>query len=235
MESLVAKFISSRHARTERAERDWLARADRTFSENLRFVGAFLRSPGRVGALLPSSRVLARAMIAGANLATASAVVELGPGTGSFTRAILERVGERTTFVALELDWQAVVGLRRNFPDLRVYHDSAERIQRYLARHGRSQADYVISGLPWANMGAAVQRRIMGNVARALAPDGVFTTFTYLISPLRANGRHYRRILGELFDSVEISAVVWRNFPPALVYRCTQVRPFADAPAPPAA
>lgn len=203
----------------------WLVRVGAATGENVEFVWSFLRAPGRVGAVLPSSPSLARRMIAGHELARARTVVELGPGSGAFTRVIREHLGSQTTFFALELDGQAVGRLRERFPDLLVYHDSAEQVQNYLSRHGRPWADSVISGLPWANMDHEVQRRIMVRVVRALAPDGVFTTFTYFMSPLRRNGRSYRRILGELFHAVEVSRIVWRNFPPAIVYRCTHAHP----------
>lgn len=195
------------------------------------FACSFAKAPAQVGAVCPSSRVLAKAMITGHDLASADAVVELGPGTGVFTQAILDDLGRGTTFVALELDRDAVRKLRRRFPELNVYHDSAEAIRGYLDRHGKKEADLVVSGLPWTNMEPFVQEQIMRKVAESLAPEGVFTAFTYLVSPLMANGRHYTRVLGRLFESVEISSVVWRNVPPAIVYCCRGAKRIAKVTA----
>jgi phospholipid N-methyltransferase len=202
---------------------DVLRRPDELLREYGEFVLAFLRSPGTVGALCPSSRALARAMIAGSDLANADLVIELGPGTGSFTRVILEAIGERTSFVALELDERAVRRLRQRFSGLRVYHDSAERIQRYASRWGRNRkVDYVVSGLPWAIMPSDLQDRIMTNVAASLAPGGVFTTMAYAHSRLAPSAARYWKLISTKFSEVNVSRLVWQNLPPALVYRCVK-------------
>ena len=189
--------------------------------QNVRFIDASLRSPVVTGAIVPSSPALARAMIRGFDLANADAVVELGPGTGAFTEDILQRVGTRTTFFALELNTIYARTLRRRFPDLKVYADSAEHIGPYLARHGKSKADYVISGLPWASIPDESQDRILSGILGSLRPGGVFTTFGYLPFRLTSNAIRFNRKIKRNFSKVEVSEVVWRNLPPALVYRCT--------------
>lgn len=190
--------------------------------EHAQFVWAFLRSPGTVGALCPSSRALARAMVAGSDLSRADLVVELGPGTGAFTRVILEVIGPQSAFVALELDERAVGHLRQRFPQLEVVHASAESVLEHVARLGRKHANYVVSGLPWAIMPTELQTRIMTNVAAALAPGGVFTTMAYVHSRLAPSAVRYWRLLATLFREVRVSGVVWNNVPPALVYRCVR-------------
>ncbi len=161
-------------------------------------------------------------MLAGCRLDRARLVVELGPGTGVFTREILRAAGEQTRIVALELDARAVARLRRNFPRVEVHHDSAEAIRRYVAQGGSARADCVISGLPWASMPAALQDRIMRNVVAALGPGGLFTTFAYLHARGTPAGRRYRRLLETLFGEVHVSRIVWGNVPPAVVYRCVK-------------
>ena len=161
-------------------------------------------------------------MVAGSRLDQARLVVELGPGTGSFTRVILDSLGPTTRFFALELDDQAVRRLRERFPALEVFHDSAEAVGRRVRESGHPHAEYVISGLPWAVMPAAIQQGIMRNVVDALAPGGVFTTFAYLHSRPAPPAQRYRRLLDELFRSVQFSPVVCGNLPPASVYRCVK-------------
>lgn len=175
-----------------------------------------------MGAICPSSRALAQAMLAHCRLDTAAVVVELGPGTGVFTREILRAAGARTRILALELDERAVDRLRRGFPRVEVFHDSAEAILHCLAKTGLSQADCVISGLPWSAMPPEVQQRIMRDVAAALRPGGTFTTFAYLLIRASPAGRRYLTLLRSLFREVRVGAPVWQNVPPAVVYHCVK-------------
>ncbi len=189
-------------------------------AERLHFLKAFLRKPMRMGSACPSSPALARAMLQECDLQTARVVVELGPGTGAFTRLILDRIGRQTLFLALELDETCVTRLRDELDRVVVYHDSAERLADYLARHDHAQADCVISGLPWTNMGRQIQDSILGAVVRSLTPCGVFTTFAYAHGYWLPTAVRFRRRLREHFRSVKTSRLVWRNLPPAYVYRC---------------
>ncbi len=193
---------------------------DSKWAEKLEFFGSFLRRPATVGALAPSSRALASAMVQGMDFDRPCVVVELGAGTGAFTESILGQVDDRSVFFALEVDASSVERLRRRFPHLAVYHDSAERIPEYLSRHGKQQADYIISGLPWTTLPAPVERGIWQAVLNSLAPDGVFATFSYLQARWLPRGIRFRRRLRQHFRSVEISPIVWGNLPPAFVYRC---------------
>jgi phospholipid N-methyltransferase len=158
-------------------------------------------------------------MVSGLNLCEAGLVVELGPGTGAFTQAIAEGLGPATEFLALELDEGAVRHLRRRFPKLRVVHDSAENLGHHVRTLGRRQADYVVSGLPWAIFPEDLQARIMQEVTRALAPGGRFVTFAYLHARRTSAARRFWRLLHEQFAGVELSKPVWANLPPAVVYR----------------
>jgi phosphatidylethanolamine/phosphatidyl-N-methylethanolamine N-methyltransferase len=192
--------------------------------EHFEFFQAFIREPASVGALSPSSRALALAMIDGFALHRAETIVELGAGTGAFTGLILERVGKNTTFFALELDRIHARGLKRRFPRLTVYNDSAERMVDYLTLHQSAKADYIVSGLPWANIPPDAQDRIMEAILASLAAHGIFTTFAYVHARWLPKARQFRRALEERFAQVETSRVIWRNLPPAFVYRCSQAR-----------
>ena len=194
-------------------------RLDSGVSERLEFLGAFLRKPARTGSLAPSSVSLARAMIYGCDLKRAKTVVELGPGTGAFTRVILDRLGKNTRFIALELDERHVSRLQERFPRLRVYRDSAERIQKYLPQ-SEKRADYIISGLPWANIAVKDQERILDALLMSLSPDGMFTTFAYWHARWFPRARQFRERLEHHFAEVKTSRVIWKNVPPAVIYRC---------------
>jgi len=195
---------------------------DSALVEHLQFLGAFLRRPAEVGALLPSSPALARALLHDCHLKTAKMVVELGPGTGVVTRLILQRIGRRTDFLALELDHGHTRALKRRFPGIAVYNDSAETIRTHLKRHGRQTADYIVSGLPWTTIRSRLREDIMREVLAALAPGGVFTTFAYVHGLWLPAARRFRTWLRRHFAEVRVGEVIWRNVPPALVYHCRQ-------------
>jgi phospholipid N-methyltransferase len=163
-------------------------------------------------------------MVHGLALKSADTVVEVGPGTGAFTGVILKRIGSDTTFFALELNESYAQLLRRRFPDLIVYNDSAEKLREYLGRHGKQAAKYIISGLPWATFDSLLQQRIMRAVLHSLAPNGVFATFAYVHALWMPTARKFRRRLEASFSRIEISPVVWKNLPPAFVYRCSRPR-----------
>jgi len=190
--------------------------------DTVRFFRSFLNQPAVVGALLPSSRALADAMLDRANLDRARAVVELGPGTGAITGPILDRIRSSTLFLALELHQGHVRELRKRFPGLRVYGDSAEHLRRYLGRYRRRTADTVISGLPWANMPSQQQEQVLQSVLECLEPNGTFVTFGYTHVRWFPGARRFRDLLRRSFRVVEQSSTIWRNLPPALVYSCRQ-------------
>ena len=188
--------------------------------ESLGFLAQFVRRPSTVGAVIPSSRWLARAMVEWGALHEADLVVELGPGTGPFTQAILDTDGDQTQFFALELNTRFAERLGERFPKANVYNDSAERILHYMQQHNRPHVDNVLCGLPWASLPLKVQEGVMSAISQALAPGGTFATFAYLHALGLPNARRFRQRLESTFSSVETSRVVWQNVPPAFVYRC---------------
>lgn len=184
------------------------------------FFNAFLREPLKVGAFWPSSPALAEKIVNGCDLPSRKMVVELGPGTGAFTSLILDRMNKRSRFFAVELNQMNVQQLRRRFPNLQVYADSAERLPKHLDQHDGQKADCIISGLAWGNMMPATQNRIFDAVLDSLAPGGLFTTFAYVHAQVLPTSLRFRKRLFDHFSKIEITPIVWRNLPPAFVYRC---------------
>lgn len=181
---------------------------------------AFVRKPTRTGAVLPSSRELAELMTEAMGLETAETVVELGAGTGVFTRRIAERVRKDALVLAFEIDPALARELDGAIPGVRIVNDSAERIAEHLHAAGCGAADAILSGLPWANFARALQERLLAAVSSALRPGGRFATFAYLPAAYLPPGRRFRALLEGRFARVETTRIVWRNFPPAFVYRC---------------
>lgn len=182
-----------------------------------KFVRAFVREPLKVGAIWPSSQTLSRAVVGACDFAPHDTVVELGPGTGNFTQLLLERLDKRGRLVALELSATNVDVLRRRFPQGEIHFDSAE----HLAGHVASQtARCVVSGLAWGNMLPAMQDRIMGAITSSLAPGGQFVAFAYSHARYYPTTLRFRKLMFREFARVETTPIIWRNLPPAYVYRC---------------
>ncbi|MBN1436659.1 MAG: hypothetical protein JW936_06270 [Sedimentisphaerales bacterium] len=189
-------------------------------ANGLDFFVQFVRNPSTVGAVAPSSRGLACRMLEGVDFDQVSTIVELGPGTGVFSREVLRRKRADTTFFALELNETMCDHLAADLPELTVYNDSASAIGKYLAQHGKDHADVIISGLPWAAFKSELQSELLDATVTALAEGGLFATFAYLQGLVLPAGLRFAKRLDSSFAQVERSKVVWRNLPPALVYRC---------------
>lgn len=196
--------------------------------KRLNFLKEFLSRPQEVGALAPSSRRLAEAMVAGFDLAKAKTVVEIGPGSGAFTQVIRERIGPKTEFVVVELNATFVDVLRTKFADLDIHHGSAEHLPTVLEQRARGsdhRADYIVSGLPWASFESELQQRLLGAVVASLKDGGEFSTFAYIGAASLPRARRFRRLLATQFTEVRTSAVVWVNLPPAFAYQCRRGEP----------
>ena len=196
-------------------------RAVDSVREHGRMLQTFVRNPWRTGTVVPSSRGLAELMAEDMGLATADTVVELGAGTGPFTRLIAERVKPDALVLAFEIDAALARAAAARVPRVRVVNDSAEHLREHLRAAGRDAADAILSGLPWANFSRDLQERLLRAVVLGLRPGGRFATFAYVPAA------HCRRAAASALCSSRASRasrpprLVYWNFPPAFVYRCT--------------
>ena len=199
-----------------------LARTLSSVRDHGRMLSTFIRQPFRTGTVVPSSLGLAELMVEDMGLASADTVVELGPGTGVFTRVIAERVRPDALVLAFEIDGGLARELQQQMPRVRVVNDSAENLGGQLRACGRASADAILSGLPWANFSRELQERLLGAVVAGLRPGGRFATFGYVPAAPFPPGRRFRALLEASFPRVETTRLVYRNFPPAFVYRCVK-------------
>lgn len=175
---------------------------------------AWLRDPRSVGALAPSGPALARLMTAHVDHAHGP-VIELGPGTGVFTRALLERGLPGHRLVLVETDPVLASTLARRYPHARVLRMDAARLGRSSSLFGDERASAVISGLPLLSIPAdKVEAIVEGVFERQLQQDGALYQFTYgLRCPVP---RALRQRLG--LEAERIGGA-WLNLPPARVWR----------------
>lgn len=186
------------------------------------FLSQFVERPAMIGAVAPSSRHLAEQVLDGIDLYNAEAVMEFGPGTGAVTEHILPRLGPRTRFIAVELNSALAESFRRRFPKVRLYEDSVENARRICDQEGIEQVDAIVCGLPWASFSDELQDRLLDATLSVLKPGGRFVSFAYYLGVWLPAGRRIRRKLAARFSETRKSRCVWRNLPPAFVYRCVK-------------
>ncbi len=180
--------------------------------EALRFLGR-LRNARMVGAVAPSGQALARRIVSGIDPAR-GAVLEVGAGTGVFTAAILARGVAPEALSVVEADPVFAALLRTRFPDVEIVEGRAEDVPGAGGTlDGRRFAD-AVSGLPLLNFPPALRRRILSAIFERLAEDGALYQFTY--GPRAPLGQSSLAALGLV---AEPAGRIWRNLPPAAIYR----------------
>jgi phospholipid N-methyltransferase len=190
-----------------------------------RFLREFVRDPLHTASVTPSSRALAAAMTLPLPVTGEPVVVELGPGTGAFTRAIQERTGGRARHIAVELNPGWADLLARRCPEVEVVRADARELPRLLADRGLASVDAVVSGLPWVAYAPGPDARgLHALIVEALGPAGVFTQFGYSWTRWAPPARRQLADLRAHFAEVATSRTVWRNFPSAVVYTARQPR-----------
>ena len=180
------------------------------------FFRGFLDRPKEVGSVIPSSRFLERRFVRAADLAEAKVVVELGPGTGGSTRALLREMATDATLIAIEInpDFTELLREQNEDPRVVVHEGSAEDIRGALAAHGFESADVIVSGIPFSTMPDPLGRAIIREVHASLREGGRFVAYQM---------RDRVHELGvPVFGKARVQTEL-RNVPPMRVYRWERV------------
>ena len=173
---------------------------------------AFFRSPKEVGSVIPSSRFLKNRIVNNADLANARVVVELGPGTGGTTRALLAQMRPDAQLLAIEINQHFCELLASTVNDSRllVHCGSATEISDALDEHQLEPADVILSGIPFSTMDKDVGLEILRSVRSSLSPRGRFVAYQFR-DRVGTLGRH-------VFGAPQVQTEL-RNVPPMRVYR----------------
>jgi phosphatidylethanolamine/phosphatidyl-N-methylethanolamine N-methyltransferase len=180
-----------------------------SLSDNLRFLRALMARPKHVGAIAPSGPALARSMARQIDPARPGPVLELGPGTGVITQALLERgiAPERLTAVEYNPDFAANLAAR--FAGVTIIQGDAFDLARTLGgRHSEPFAG-IASGLPLLNFPMALRRALIDGALARLAPGAPLVQFSY--------GMHVPVVPPDGY-AVSRAALIWANLPPARVW-----------------
>lgn len=176
--------------------------------DEVRFIASWLQHPLKVGAVSPSGRALAKAVAAEIDPSIPGPVVELGPGTGPVTEALIERGIATERLVLVEYDPEFCTLLRRRFPGATVVEGNAYTLGETLAGIVKEPLAAVVSCLPLMTRPLNARVRLLNAAMRMLRPGAPYVQFTYaMTAPIPS--RRYR---------VTSSPRIWLNLPPARVW-----------------
>lgn len=178
----------------------------------LEFWKQYIKNPRCIGAVAPSSKRLAKAMVQPIDFGSAFCIIEFGPGTGVFTQELINRRKEDTTLILIEQNVDFYGLLKKKYDahkNLVIIHGSAENAYKILRKHGFSNADYIVSGLPFTSLPKEVSLRIIEAAKKVIGQEGLFITFQYTMIKRKFFEQHFKfkKCIHEI-----------RNFPPAHVF-----------------
>ncbi len=176
------------------------------------FLRGFLDRPKEVGSIIPSSRWMERRITRTADIANAKLVIELGPGTGGTTKALLKALAPDAKLLAIEINPQFCDLLKKTIDDPRliVHQGSASEIPEALTKHDLDAPDVVLSGIPFSTMPRELGLSILRSVRQSLRPGGRFVAYQFR-DVVHTLGK---RVFGPASVQIELL-----NMPPMRVYR----------------
>jgi phosphatidylethanolamine/phosphatidyl-N-methylethanolamine N-methyltransferase len=178
--------------------------------DEVRFIRSWIERPLSIGAVTPSGKILARTMARYVDPNSTGPVVELGPGTGPVTEALVEAGVEPSRLVLVEFNPKFCHLLRSRFPDATLVQGDAYGMRRLLETLLLQPAAAVVSGLPLITKPIKMRLRLLRDAFDLMLPGAPFVQFTYSVAaplPKRFGG-----------FSVEASERIWMNIPPARVW-----------------
>ncbi|HYP57747.1 MAG TPA: ribose ABC transporter permease [Beijerinckia sp.] len=203
--------IESLHSKRSGASRP-ASRIEERLADEARFFKSWLDNPILTGAVSPSGRFLARTMAHYVDPKAAGPIIELGPGTGPITEALLQRGVAAERLFLVEYDGDFCKLLRQRFPGVHIVQGDAYRLAQTLGDLLEEPAAAVVSSLPLLNKPERQRLALLEDAFHCMAPEGCFIQFTYgMLSPIP------RHLAGSRFES-QVSAPVWLNLPPARVW-----------------
>ena len=199
-------------ARTLKGPKRLTRRRDRRgASPQWQFLRGFLKNPVMVGSVIPSSRVLIEKMLRPVDWANTRLFVEYGPGVGTFTRPILELLGEDATLLTIDTNPDFTKFLKESIDDPRLVAvtGSAAEVEKILVDRGFDKADYVLSGLPFSTLPPGVGEAIAEATAKVVRPGVAFLVYQFSPKVHDFIKPHFERIK---------RGFEWVNVPPATLF-----------------
>ena len=178
--------------------------------DEVRFLRSWIEKPLHVGAVMPSGRVLARTMAQYVDVHSQGPVIELGPGTGAITNALIAHGIDQKRLVLVEYNPGFCALLRDRYPQATVVQGDAYALRDSLWDVLDAPASAVVSGLPLVTRPMLTRLKLIRDAFAAMTPGSPFVQFTYSVAPPIP-----RSLPGV---STEASERIWMNLPPARVW-----------------
>ena len=178
--------------------------------DEVRFLRSWIEKPLHMGAVMPSGKLLARTMAQYVDTNSEGPVVELGPGTGAITSALIERGVDQSRLVLVEYNPGFCALLRDRYPHAKVVQGDAYALRDSLRKVLNAPASAVVSGLPLVTKPMLTRLKLIRDAFAALAPGAPFVQFTYSVAPPIP-----KSLPGV---STQASERIWMNLPPARVW-----------------
>jgi phospholipid N-methyltransferase len=180
-------------------------------SPAMMFLKGFIKHPVMVGAVASSSQRLVRHVLSRVDWGNCKLFVEYGPGVGTFTRPILERLAPDGKLIVIDTNSDFIAYLRATIDDSRLIAicGSASDVKQMVKDHGFEHADFIASGLPFSTLPAGVGDQIAKATQEILRPGGAFLVYQYNPKVRNFLTPHWRKIE---------HAVEWWNLPPAQLW-----------------
>jgi phosphatidylethanolamine/phosphatidyl-N-methylethanolamine N-methyltransferase len=170
----------------------------------------WLENPAQVASVVPSSSALTDEIADRSYVREATCIVDLGPGTGETTEALLKHMRNDAKLLAIEKTKEFVEPLSKiNDHRLVVSQGDAIDLGQYLSQIGRREADVVVSGIPFSSVSPKDAIAIIDAIHRALSPGGYFVAYQFL--------NNIEAYVRPKFGKGQVKRV-WRNIPPLRVY-----------------
>jgi phosphatidylethanolamine/phosphatidyl-N-methylethanolamine N-methyltransferase len=178
------------------------------------FLKQYFRNPLGVGAVAPSSQKLANFIVSMLAPQPSDVVVELGPGTGVFTRELLSQGVAPANLILVEFNGQFVKFLKGEFPHVKIIEGAGQDLPQLLKALGQGPVKKIISGIPLRSLKPSERQQIAKAVAATLEPGGVFVQFSYFkTSPFS------EEVAAEVGLVGKCAGAAMSNVPPAYVWR----------------
>jgi phosphatidylethanolamine/phosphatidyl-N-methylethanolamine N-methyltransferase len=184
-------------------------------NENIQFLQAFLKNPGTVGSITPSSPELARRMVAGIRPDSNNVVLELGVGTGAITKFLQDIVPNDESYLGIELDRDLVRSLKRNYPSMKIVRGNALDACELHAKSGFGKVGSIICCLPFVSMPNEVGEKILLGIDKFMQQGCTFRTFQYAHGYYFPSAIKLREFMRDRYGKSKRSPLIVKNVPPA--------------------